>query len=197
MASNTKMTCFDARLLCGLSAVSRTWVITKKLTERAAPMTDHDVKVGRGSAKTVGKFLCHFVGDPNQIAFMRIYQQIPITGTEDADHDTLARQAVAPGVCGELESFKMLQNGGYIVWDKVPGELLTKEFFWALDITARKDIRAKFRDAYEISKIIFDQSTGNLYISGFRMGWLIIGKIEWSEARYVEFELAEPSEEGD
>lgn len=35
------------------------------------------------------------------------------------------------------------------------------------------------------------------HISGFRMGWPIIGKIEWSEARYVEFELAEPSEEGD
>lgn len=75
-------------------------------------MADHDVKMGRGSAKTVGKFLCHFAGDPNQIAFMRIYQQIPITGTEDADHDTLVRQAVAPGVCGELESFKMLQSGG-------------------------------------------------------------------------------------
>lgn len=139
-------------------------------------MTDHDVKMGRGSAKTVGKFLCHFAGDPNQIAFMRIYQEIPITGTEDADHNTLARQAVAPGVCGELESLKMLQSGGcgavprflgqaestqgdndllpsgyirYLVWEKVPGEPLTKEFFWGLDITARKDIRAKFRNAYE------------------------------------------------
>ncbi|KAJ5162052.1 hypothetical protein N7492_007444 [Penicillium capsulatum] len=255
MASDTRMTCFDARLLRGLvgttattydlvsdgaspqstslapstepsrattsstpsmlgaspmtvvstsSAVSRTWVITKKLAERAAPMTDHDVKMGR--------------------AFMRIYQQIPITETEDADHDTLAGQAVAPGVCGELESFKMLQSGGcgaaprflghaestqgdndllpgdyirYLVWEKVPGEPLTEEFFWGLDITARKDIRAKFRDAYEISKIIFDQSTGNLHISGFRMGWPIINKLEWSEARYVEFELAEPSEEED
>ena len=29
------------------------------------------------------------------------------------------------------------------------------------------------------------------------MGWPIIGKIEWSDARYVEFELVEPSEEGD
>lgn len=139
-------------------------------------MTDHDVKMGRGSAKTVGKFLCHLSGDPSQIAFMRIYQQIPITGTEDADHDTLIRQAVAPGVCGELECFKKLQNGGcgavprflgyaestqgdndllpggyirYLVWEKVPGEPLTKEFFWGLDITARKYIRAKFRDAYK------------------------------------------------
>ncbi|KAJ5570809.1 hypothetical protein N7535_004469 [Penicillium sp. DV-2018c] len=130
-------------------------------------MTDHDVQMGRGAAKTVCKFLCHAAGDPNQVAFMRIYQQIPITGTEDADPDTLARQAVAPGVCGELEAFKILQNAGcgavprflghaestqgdddllpggyikYLVWEKVPGEPLTKEFFWGLDITAREDI---------------------------------------------------------
>jgi len=121
-------------------------------------MTDHDVKMGRGSPKTVGKFLCHLAEDPKQIAFMRVYQQIPITGTEDGDHDTLARQAVLPGVCGELESFKLLQSGGcsavprflghaessqrehdlvpggyvrYLVWEKVPGEPLTEEFFWA------------------------------------------------------------------
>ncbi|CAG8924335.1 unnamed protein product [Penicillium salamii] len=158
------------------SAVSRTWVITKKLSERAAPMTDYDIKMGRSSAKTVGKFLCHLAGDPHQMAFMRIYQHIPITGTEDADYDTLARQAVAPGVCGELEAFKMLQSGGcgavprflghaestqgdsdllpggyirYLVWERVPGEPLTKELFWSLDRTARNDIRAKFRDAYE------------------------------------------------
>jgi hypothetical protein len=66
------------------SETPRTWVITEKLSERAAPLTEHDVKMGRGSAKTVGKFLCHLTEDPNQIAFMRIYQQIPIAGTENA-----------------------------------------------------------------------------------------------------------------
>ncbi|CAG8903157.1 unnamed protein product [Penicillium egyptiacum] len=158
------------------SGVSRTWVITEKLSERAAPLTDHDVKMGRGSAKTVGKFLCYLAEDPEQIAFMRIYQQIPITGTEDASNDTLARQAVPPGVCGELECFKLLQSGRcsavprflghaestqgddgllpggyirYLVWEKVPGEPLTEEFFWGLDDTARKNIRSKFCAAYE------------------------------------------------
>ncbi|KAJ5554800.1 hypothetical protein N7461_003270 [Penicillium sp. DV-2018c] len=186
MASKSRTTCFDAQLLRGLvgttvttydsSEVSRKWVITKKLTERAVPMTEHDVNTGRGSAKTVGKFLCHAAEDPSQETFMRIYQQIPLTGTEDADHDTLARQAVPPGVCGELEAFKRLQSAGcgavprflghaestqgdndllpggyirYLVWEKVPGESLTKEFFWGLDITARNDIRAKFRHAFE------------------------------------------------
>ncbi|RHZ60836.1 hypothetical protein CDV55_103531 [Aspergillus turcosus] len=158
------------------SGISRTWVITEKLSERAVPLTDDDVKMGTGSPLTVGKFLCHLAEDPTQIAFMRVYQQIPITGTEDADHDTLARQAVPPEVCGELECFKLLQSGGcsavprflghaeriqgehelvpggyvrYLVWEKVPGEPLTEEFFWGLDDTARKDIRSKFRAAYE------------------------------------------------
>jgi hypothetical protein len=158
------------------SGISRTWVITKKLSERAVPMTDHDVKMGRGSARTVGKFLCHLIGDPNQMAFMRIYQQIPLSGTEDANRDTLARQAVPPEVCGELECFKLFQYGRcdvvprflghaestqgdhdllpggyirYVVWEKVPGEPLTEEFFWGLDDTARKEIRSKFRAAYE------------------------------------------------
>lgn len=72
--------------------------------------TDHDVKMGRGSAKTVGKFLCHLAEDLNQIAVMQIYRQIHIAGTEDADHDKLARQAVPPGEGGELESFKLLQR---------------------------------------------------------------------------------------
>ncbi|KAJ6104746.1 hypothetical protein N7523_011066 [Penicillium sp. IBT 18751x] len=158
------------------SGISREWLITEKVVERAAPLTDHDVKMGRGSAKTVGLFLCRLTEDPNQIAFMRIYQQIPITGTEDADHDTLARQAVPPGVCGELECFKQLRRGRctavprflghavstqgddgllpggyirYLVWEKVPGEPLTAEFFWGLDGAVRKDIRDKFRAAYE------------------------------------------------
>ncbi|GIK07329.1 hypothetical protein Aspvir_002991 [Aspergillus viridinutans] len=189
----------------------RTWVITEKLVERAAPLTEHDVRMGRGSPKTVGKFLCHLADDPKQIAFMRIYQQIPITGTEDADNDTLARQAVPPGVCGELEAFKLLQRGGcsavprflghaegiqgehdllpggyvrYLVWEKVPGEPLTEEFFWGLDDTARNDIRCKFRAAYN-------------RISGFRRGWPVIELPEWSEARYVEYGLAKPSKETD
>jgi len=123
--------CFDARLIRGLvgttvttydlvsegaslesTSLARTWIITEKLSERANPQTYEDVKRGYGSPKTVGKSLCHLAEDPEQIGFMRIYKQIPITGTEDADNDTLARQTVPRGVCGELECFNLLQSGG-------------------------------------------------------------------------------------
>lgn len=125
---------------------------------------------------TVGKFLCHLEEDPTQIAFMRIYYQIPVTGTEDADLATLAQQLRPPEVCGEREAFKLLMSQGctvvprmlgysektqaendlvpggyikYLVWERIPGESLTEEFFWSLDRPKRDDIRAKFRVAYE------------------------------------------------
>ncbi|OQE91186.1 hypothetical protein PENNAL_c0010G00260 [Penicillium nalgiovense] len=183
------------------------WIITKKLSERAVHLTQEDVDMGRGSPMT-----------------------IPITGTEDADLATLAQQIQPPEVCGELEAFRLLMSQGcssvprfygycekqqgehdlvpggfvkYVVWEKVPGEPLTEEFFWSLDPGTREDIRVHFRAAFEemlrcgvkpqmsrISKIIYDQSTGNVRISGFRRGWPIRDKLEWSDTRYVEYRLA-------
>lgn len=125
---------------------------------------------------TVGKYLCCLEEDPPQIAFMRIYYQIPITGTEDADLATLTQQIQPPEVCGELEAFKLLMSQGcssiprflgycerqqgenelvpggyakYLVWEKVPGDSLTVEYYWTLDPFTRKDIREKFRAAFE------------------------------------------------
>lgn len=151
-----------------------TWVITKKLSEEVAPMTKSDVEEGSGVPHTVGKFECHLQGQPNRQAFMRIYWQIPIVGTEDDDARTVAQQAVPPPVCGELESFRLLKGcsavprfyghaektqgerdlvpGGYIqyvVWEKVPGVSLTKEFFWGLDFSTRHEIREKFRAVFQ------------------------------------------------
>ncbi|KAJ5426926.1 hypothetical protein N7465_001996 [Penicillium sp. CMV-2018d] len=216
---------------------SASWIITEKLSERAVHLTQEDVDTGVGSPMTVGKFLCHLEEDPTQIAFMRIYYQIPITGTEDADLATLAQQIQPPEVCGELESFKLLMSQGctsvprflgycekkqgehdlvpggyvkYLVWEKVPGESLTEEFFWSLSPPVREDIRVKFRLAFEemlrcgvkpedsrISKIIYDQPTGNVRISGLRRGWPIRDKLQWSDTRYVAYALARRPNERD
>ncbi|CEJ58676.1 hypothetical protein PMG11_07325 [Penicillium brasilianum] len=213
------------------------WIITKKLSENAVHLTQKDADMGCGPPMAVGKFLCYLEEDPTRIAFMRIYYQIPITGTEDADLATLAQQIQPPQVCGELEAFRLLMSQGcssvprfygycekqqgehdlvpggfvkYVVWEKVPGEPLTAEFFWSLDLGTREDIRVHFRAAFEemlrcgvkpdmsrISKIIYDQSTGNVRISGFRRGWPIRDKLEWSDTRYVEYRLAKPHDDRD
>lgn len=154
----------------------RSWSITEKLWERAVHLTQEDVDMGVGSPMTVGKFLCHPEEDPTQIAFMRIYYQVPVSGTEDANLATLAQQVQPHEVCGELETFRLLMGQGYnsaprflgycqkvqgeqdlvpggdakyIIWEKVPGEPLTEEHFWSLDPRVRQDIRVKVRVAFE------------------------------------------------
>ncbi|KAJ5861475.1 uncharacterized protein N7529_008785 [Penicillium soppii] len=215
--------------------IGRSWTITAKLSERAVHLVQEDVDKGVGSPMTVGRFLCHLEEDPTQVAFMRMYYQIPITGTEDADLTTLSQQIQPHEVCGELEAFKQLMSRGcssvprflgycekmqgeyglvpggyvkYLVWEKVPGEPLTEEFFWSLGPLVREEIRAKFRVAYEemlrcgiqpeqprISKIIYDQSTGKVRISGFRMGWPICDTIQWSDTLYISYALAKPRDD--
>ncbi|KAJ9193063.1 hypothetical protein DTO164E3_8028 [Paecilomyces variotii] len=236
----TKVTTFDdldPQRPSAPSAVSRSWIITEKLGERASYLSQEDIDRVVGSPMTVGKFLCHLEEDPTQIAFMRIYYQIPYTGTEDADLATLAQQVKPPQPRGELEAFRLLMRQGcssvprflgycrrtqeehelvpggfveYLVWQKVPGEPLTQEYFWSLDPHVREDIRAKFRVAFEemlrcgvkpqssrTSKIIYDKSTGNVRISGFRGVWPSVGKLQWSDNLYVAYGLARPRENGE
>ncbi|CEJ60161.1 hypothetical protein PMG11_08746 [Penicillium brasilianum] len=217
--------------------IKRSWNITEKLGETALHLSQDEVDMGIGPPQTVGKFLCHLEDDPTQIALMRIYYQIPITGTEDANLDTLAQQIQPNQVCGELEAFRQLMSQGcssvprllgyckrtqgehelvpggfakYLVWEKVPGEPLTEESFWSLDTRVREDIRAKFRVAFEemlrcgvkpqqpgISKIIYDQPTGNVRISRLRRGWPIREKLEWRDTFYVTYTLAKRPDERD
>lgn len=103
------------------------------------------------------------------------------------------------GYCRRTQEEHELVPGGfveYLVWEKVPGEPLTREYFWSLDPLVRQDIHAKFRVAFEsglrkpkiadrqnantinremlrcgvkpqssrTSKIIYDKSTGNVYV---------------------------------
>ncbi|KAJ5451828.1 hypothetical protein N7445_000011 [Penicillium cf. griseofulvum] len=197
----------------------RSWIITEKLSERAVHLTQEDVEMGVGSPITVGKFLCHLEEDPTQIAFMRIYYQIPITGTEDANLATLAQQIQPYEVCGELEAFRLLMSQGcssvprflgYYEKKQEEHDLVPEEFFWSLDPLVRENIRAQFRIAFEemlrcgvkpqesrISKIIYDQSTGKVRISGFRRGWPIRKKLQWSDTRYIAYMLAKRPDKRD
>ncbi|KAJ9300806.1 hypothetical protein DTO271G3_1970 [Paecilomyces variotii] len=212
----TKVTTFDdldPQRPSAPSAVSRSWIITEKLGERAAYLSQEDVDRVVGSPMTVGKFLCHLEEDPTQIAFMRIYYQIPYTGTEDADLATLAQQVKRPQPRGELEAFRLLMRQGcssvprflgYCRRTKEGHELVPGSFVEYLDI------RAKFRVAFEemlrcgvkpqssrTSKIIYDKSTGNVRISGFRGVWPIVGKLQWSDNLYVAYGLARRREKGE
>ena len=152
------------------------WIITKKLSLRIRQLSQQEVDLGYGLPMIIGKFLCHLEGDPTREAFLRMYYQIPIIGTEDADLATLTEQIRPRKVPGECEAYRRMMSrecrsvprfygysqnqqeghdyvpGGlieYLAWKKVPGEPLTEDLFWSLDRRTRDDIRGRFRAAYE------------------------------------------------
>lgn len=153
----------------------QTWVIDKKLSERSQSMTQQDVTDGLGLPFAAAKFLCYRKENPSKKAFMRIYLQIPVIGTQYQSPQIRRKQAAKPQPHVELTTLKMLKKlecdvvpdllayqegkhgedsivpGGfitYVVWDKVPGEPLSAEEFWKLDLKSRKAIRDKFREAF-------------------------------------------------
>lgn len=61
---------------------SVTWVITEKLKETSFFRTQKQMDKGFSPLYTAAKFLCYPKDDPAKTpAFLRVYQQIPITGT--------------------------------------------------------------------------------------------------------------------
>ncbi|KAJ5788680.1 hypothetical protein N7457_003670 [Penicillium paradoxum] len=210
----------------------QTWVIDKKLSERSQPMTQQDVTDGLGLPFAAAKFLCHRKEDPSKKTFMRIYLQIPVIGTRYQSPQIRRKQAAQPQPHVELTTLKALKELGcdvvpdllayqegqqgedgivpggyttYIVWDKVPGEPLSAEF-WELDLQSRQAIRDKFREAFPklkkhgylprmstMSKIIYDNATGNMHFSGFSRAGRTDTNEEWDDKYYVLFRLARPS----
>lgn len=111
-----------------------------------------------------------------QLAFMRIYRQIPTIGTEYSKAQVRALQAILMCRPVELKAFQKLKlmacdvtpallgykqaqqdnddavPGGFstcIVWNKVPGHSLSREHFWSLDRDARDALRREFRRVNE------------------------------------------------
>ena len=74
----------DAVTEAPLHIPAQTWVIVEKLREDPCRLTREDVSDGIGVSYTSAKFLCHPAGPGSEtkLAFMRIYQQVPIAGIE-------------------------------------------------------------------------------------------------------------------
>lgn len=154
-----------------------TWVITAKLEEYSLRMYQKDIEEKLGPGFAFAKYLCFRKGDQSRKQeFMRIYQQIPTVETEYGRFETRAEQAVPPIDLPELKAFVELTMhscpvvprllgyqegtqgkdgrvpGGFlvsVVWEKVPGEPLSQEYFWSLEFEHREAIRQEFRRVYE------------------------------------------------
>ncbi|KAJ5269768.1 hypothetical protein N7505_005526 [Penicillium chrysogenum] len=115
---------------------------------------------------------------------------------------------VVPEILGyqfEKQDMEDIIPGGfvtYVIWKKVPGEPLDFTRFWNCTFSERDIIRDKFRQIYEVflrfdyqvwvpssTKIIYDWSTGEMHISGFKDATnRFLGKV-WSDDQYAEHGL--------
>lgn len=169
---------FDAFAKPPFNFPAQKWTILKKLSEESNRLTKEDIATELGPSDTVGKFLCRPANekDDGRRAFLRIYQQVPIAGTETKKASIRASQAAdTPPDYPELIAFRTFMKldcdvvprllgyqhcqqdhdegvpGGYItyiLWEKVAGESLNLTEFWRLRLADRKTIRNKFRQVY-------------------------------------------------
>lgn len=170
-----------------------TWVITQHLEEDANLMRKEEVS-RRGPPQTVAKKLCYRKDDSTRKpAFMRLYRQLPTIGTEYDRPTVRALQAIPNQENDELETFRRLKllrcsvtpellayseapqgdygpvPGGFsicIIWDKVPGDSLSLDYFWGLDRDARDAIRGKFREVFEYVPALFSMKLELTYRAG-------------------------------
>jgi hypothetical protein len=160
------------------------WIILEKLGEESNRLTKEDIAAELGPSDTAGKFLCRpaSVEDDNRRAFLRIYQQVPIAGTEMKKAAIRASQAVeTPPDHPELTAFRTFMKldcevvprllgyqqrqqdhdegvpGGYItyiLWEKVAGDSLNLTEFWRLPFDDRQAIRDTFRQVYTYDYLV-------------------------------------------
>ncbi|KAJ5509507.1 hypothetical protein N7527_011650 [Penicillium freii] len=90
----------------------------------------------------------------------------------------------------------------YVAWERVPGEPVDYYTFWKRDFEYRQRLRSAFRTPYECSwqpgltppsKIIYDDATKVMHISGFR-GAYPMDTEPFSDETYVLWGLAKPSD---
>ncbi|KAJ6127117.1 hypothetical protein N7523_002729 [Penicillium sp. IBT 18751x] len=159
---------------------------------------------------------------------------LPLIGTQYQSPQIRRKQAAKPQPHVELMTLKMLKKNECDVvpdllayqegkqGDKVPGEPLSAEEFWELDIESRQAIRDKFREAFPklkkygylprmstMSKMVYDKATGEMcalsvvewrtvlteirHFSGFSRAGRTDTNEEWHDKYYVLFRLAKPS----
>ncbi|KAJ5697981.1 hypothetical protein N7488_011665 [Penicillium malachiteum] len=116
---------------------------------------------------------------------------------------------VTPRLLGyqqEQQADNGIVPGGFITaffWEKVPGTPLSEEYFWNLSQAKRDIIRDKFRIGHKEllqcgyqpfppspSKLIYDEFSGSIYFSGFRMAVPVKRDYQWSNTYYVPYKLA-------
>ncbi|CAG8424807.1 unnamed protein product [Penicillium salamii] len=194
-----------------------TWVIDEEIYENRIDGVHEPISSPRTQPSGwIAKYLCPDEGTERLPPHIRAQQANP----SFEKYEAKARKAFQQGGCQSVPSLlgwsQSVQGeygpvpGGYIthlIWEKVPGEILTQEFFWSLPLSRRDLIRDKFQIAYQemssfgwapggqdIEKIIWNEKSTNLWISGFHGSLITDGR--WSNDVLARFELIKPPPPG-
>ncbi|KAJ5222797.1 uncharacterized protein N7469_009037 [Penicillium citrinum] len=133
----------------------------QKLEELSFFMTQQDINDGHKPGFAAAKFLCLPKDDPNKLAFMRIYCQILPGNPQKPNRELAAFKILKHLACpvvpqllgyrGGTQGDNEIVPGGYeisIVWEKVPGEPPSQDYFWGLDEQQCCSIREELRQDY-------------------------------------------------
>ncbi|OOF98733.1 hypothetical protein ASPCADRAFT_2166 [Aspergillus carbonarius ITEM 5010] len=117
------------------------WVILQTCNEHEFQTPSEDLRDSPEPSMTCTLLLCKRAGPDHPIqAYMRIYKQIPIAGTEAEPANKQDDTGFVPG--GLIT---------WLVWEVVPGIRLSDPCgaaaFWALDISERDAIREAFKES--------------------------------------------------
>jgi hypothetical protein len=154
------------------------WKIIKQVNEIEHQVGEQTIRNGSRPSYAAVKLLCHDICHPARQAFMRIYQQIPFTGTDVESLNDRAKQATSY-THEELNALRSMtrmgsnitpqllawsegqQNksglvpGGYItylVWEIVPGlrlgDSMGADAFWGLPREQRDEVRVAFERGF-------------------------------------------------
>ncbi|KAJ5783615.1 uncharacterized protein N7518_009292 [Penicillium psychrosexuale] len=201
-----------------INFVPKIWEIVEKIEEDIVTQSEQNFIDGRGPAYVAGKFLCRPSGAQGPLGFLlRAAQDIgPFEPPElqALKHFKQRGCKVVPELLGyqfgKQDKGDLIPGGfvTYVIWEKVPGEPLEFTRFWNCAFSERQNIRVKFRQIYEMllpfdyqvwvpscTKIIYEWSTGEMHISGFKDASNRFPDKVWSDADYALHDpvLVDPS----
>ncbi|KAJ5487644.1 hypothetical protein N7530_001944 [Penicillium desertorum] len=184
------------------------WAIVSKLQERTNILGQRDVNNGLGPAYVTEKFLCYPIGSSNTLAFMRVYKQVPIAGTEFKKASIRATQSSPMSLQSSPPSSPSKRKAAMLFLGSLDISVTNKtktipSLFWGYSFSEREEIRLKFREVYKkvkacgyclcpgIKKIIYHRPTQMIYLSGFSSPFRT-EDTQWSDRIYCSCSLVRP-----
>ncbi|CDM36140.1 unnamed protein product [Penicillium roqueforti FM164] len=171
-----------------LSSLYRTheWIIMERLSEGPCPITPEDFNQGMGSVSTTGTYLCRCIDDPGfDLAFICIYKEIPLDGTEFNNLENRKKQATIESFV-ELDALKKFTETECTATPKLLGYQINSQ--GVNDVIPRGYIIHLIFEKVRGEPLEFEEEILSK-ITGFDMAIEIDPEYEWTDINFVIYDL--------